>query len=62
MFRITTQRRWIWTYRCAMWSTVVRCGKWGGRLEIFPFRTYIAASKFTGEILGLLAPDKKETT
>lgn len=47
MIAIKTERRWIWRYRRACWSTVVRTAR---RTEIWPAPTKAAAEQFTFEV------------
>jgi hypothetical protein len=51
---ITVQRRWIPRYGRASWATVARCGKWGRRVEVWPFRSRERADTFRREILTTL--------
>ena len=51
---VTTKRRWIPRYGRASWATVVRCGKWGRRVEVWPAASREKAETFRREILTTL--------
>ena len=51
---VTTKRRWIPRYGRSSWATVVRCGKWGHRVEVWPAVSREKAETFRLEILATL--------
>ena len=54
MTAVTVQRRWIPRYGRSSWATVVRCGKWGRRVEVWPAASREKAETFRREILTTL--------